>query len=62
MNILLLGSGGRENAIAYAIGKSEMLSNLYAIPGNSGMKKTILVENIALNDFAKISVFAKEKK
>jgi len=39
MNVLIIGSGGREHALAQAISKSELLINLYAIPGNIGIAK-----------------------
>ncbi|AIO18171.1 Phosphoribosylamine--glycine ligase [Candidatus Izimaplasma bacterium HR1] len=38
MNVLVLGSGGREHALCYSINKSKRLRNLYAIPGNPGIK------------------------
>lgn len=37
MKVLVLGSGGREHALCYAINKSKRLSKLYAIPGNPGI-------------------------
>ncbi len=36
MNVLLLGSGGREHALAWKIRKSGYLNNLYIAPGNAG--------------------------
>ncbi len=39
MNVLVIGSGGREHALCYAIKKSKKLTNLYAIPGNPGIAK-----------------------
>ena len=36
MNILLLGSGGREHALAWKIAQSEQVDNLYIAPGNAG--------------------------
>ncbi len=47
MNLLVLGSGGREHAFAWKIAQSELLDKLYIAPGNAGTKD--LGENIALN-------------
>ena len=57
MNILLLGSGGREHALAWKIAQSTRLTKLYIAPGNAG---TALVgENVALKetDFEGIAAF-----
>ena len=57
MNVLLLGSGGREHAIAWKIAQSKKLSALFIAPGNAGTSE--LGQNIALllNDFAGIGAF-----
>ena len=39
MNILIIGSGGREHAIAWKVSQSKMVKNIYAIPGNPGISK-----------------------
>ena len=39
MNILVIGSGGRENAIALAVKKSPLCSNLISAPGTPGMDR-----------------------
>ncbi|MFY0650930.1 MAG: phosphoribosylamine--glycine ligase [Cyclobacteriaceae bacterium] len=54
MNILVLGSGGREHALAWKISQSNKLSKLYVAPGNAGT--SAIAENIALNinDFPSI--------
>ena len=47
MNVLVIGSGGREHALTYKIVESEKLENLYILPGNPGTAK--LGENIDIN-------------
>lgn len=47
MNILLLGSGGREHAIAWKLAQSSQLENLYIAPGNAGTKQ--LGKNLPVN-------------
>ncbi len=37
MKVLVIGSGGREHAIAYALNKSEKIDEIHAIPGNPGI-------------------------
>ena len=51
MNVLLLGSGGREHAIAWKIAQSDKLSKLFIAPGNAGTSE--VGENVAIgvNDF-----------
>ena len=58
MNILLLGSGGREHAIAHKIAQSIACSHLYIAPGNAGTDE--LGENVALDmmDFEAVGAFA----
>ncbi|HBS85793.1 MAG: phosphoribosylamine--glycine ligase [Bacteroidetes bacterium GWF2_38_335] len=57
MNILLIGSGGREHAIAWKIKQSEKNVNLFVAPGNAGT--AAIAKNIALNpaDFQQIKAF-----
>ena len=61
MNILVLGSGGREHAISWKISQSEKCSNLYIAPGNAG---TGLVGNnlsVNINDFKEVKLYVIEK-
>ncbi|MBW2961514.1 phosphoribosylamine--glycine ligase [Mesonia aestuariivivens] len=61
MNILILGSGGREHTFAYKIAQSELCEKLYVAPGNAGTKN--LAENISLSvtDFQAIKNTVLEK-
>lgn len=57
MNILLLGSGGREHAIARKIADSPQLSKLYMAPGNGGTSSFCTNVNIGVGEFEKINDF-----
>lgn len=61
MKLLLLGSGGREHALAWKIAQSPKIEKLYIAPGNAGTSK--VGENVILNlnDFAEIGDFVKSK-
>ena len=58
MKILLLGSGGREHALAWKIAQSKKCEKLFIAPGNAGT--TDCGENVAIgvNDFEKLKAFA----
>lgn len=62
MNILLLGSGGREHALAWKIAQSSKVSKLYIAPGNGGTASVGENVAIAADDFDAIGKFATEKK
>ena len=47
MNILVVGAGGREHAICWAIRKSTKCTNLYCAPGNAGIGEVATCVNIA---------------
>ncbi|MDR2834696.1 MAG: phosphoribosylamine--glycine ligase [Bacteroidales bacterium] len=55
MNVLLLGNGGRENAIAWKIKQSKLLTKLYVAPGNAGTSNIAENINLNLNNFKEIS-------
>lgn len=54
MNILILGSGGREHTFAWKIAQSEKVSKLFVAPGNAGTNKIATNVPIGVNDFEKI--------
>ncbi|MFZ4862418.1 phosphoribosylamine--glycine ligase [Sphingobacterium sp. Mn56C] len=58
MNILIVGSGGRESAFAYKIAQSPKLSNLYIAPGNAGTGKYGKNVDLKVTDFDAIASFA----
>ncbi|KAA6334003.1 Phosphoribosylamine--glycine ligase, partial [termite gut metagenome] len=62
MKLLLLGSGGREHALAWKIAQSPKIEKLYIAPGNAGT--SLVGENITIKatDFAGLKVFVLEKE
>ena len=58
MKILLLGSGGREHALAWKIAQSPKVEKLYIAPGNAGTTAVGENVNIKATDFDAISTFA----
>jgi phosphoribosylamine--glycine ligase len=60
MNILLLGSGGREHALAWKISQSKHCTNLFIAPGNAGTAQCGKNVNIGVNDFEAIKKFSIE--
>jgi phosphoribosylamine--glycine ligase / phosphoribosylformylglycinamidine cyclo-ligase len=61
MDILIIGSGGREHAIAWKVVQSSRLAKLYIAPGNPGTAGLGENVNLNLNDHLAISRFCKEK-
>ncbi|SKB96030.1 phosphoribosylamine--glycine ligase [Sphingobacterium nematocida] len=58
MNILIVGSGGRESAFAYKIAQSPKLTNLYIAPGNAGTGQYGQNIDLKVTDFDGIATFA----
>jgi len=61
MNVLILGSGGREHAFAWKIAQSKKLENLYIAPGNAGTAHCGTNVNINVNEFEAIKTLVWEK-
>jgi phosphoribosylamine---glycine ligase len=57
MNILLLGSGGREHALAWKLAQSSLCDTLYAAPGNPGIGEEAELVDLDLNDHAAALAF-----
>lgn len=57
MKVLLLGSGGREHALAWKINESERLTTLYVAPGNAGTAGIAENVNIKVTDFEALATF-----
>ena len=62
MNVLLLGSGGREHALAWKIAASPLLTKLYAAPGNPGIGNEAELAKLDITDHAAITAFCRERK
>lgn len=62
MDILLLGSGGREHALAWKIAQSQKVGKLYIAPGNAGTSTVGENINIGVNDFQRIKDFVMERQ
>ena len=62
MKVLIVGSGGREHAIAWSVAKSDKVDKIYCAPGNAGIAEYAECVNIGAMEFDKLVQFAKEKE
>ena len=61
INVLLIGSGGREHALAWKLAASPVLGKLYAAPGNPGIGQHAECADIKIADHEAVIAFCKEK-
>lgn len=61
MNVLIVGSGGREHAIATSVAKSKQVDQIYCAPGNAGIAGVAECVNIGAMEFDRLADFAEEK-
>ena len=61
MKLLVIGSGGREHALAWALAKSPQVDHVYVAPGNGGTAREPGVSNLALTDFDQLIAFAQQE-
>lgn len=59
MNVFLIGSGGREHALAWKIAQSPQLATLFAAPGNPGIKEHAEIVSVDINDHEAVIAFCK---
>lgn len=62
MKVLLLGSGGREHALAWKIAQSPKVEKLFIAPGNAGTSTVGENVSIKATDFPALKAFALEQK
>ncbi len=61
MKVGIIGSGGREHALCYAIKKSDRIDKVYCIPGNAGTNEIATNVDLNINDFKLLKNFIKEE-
>lgn len=62
LKVLIVGSGGREHAIAYSVSKSPKVDKIYCAPGNGGISEIAECVDIGAMELEKLADFAKENK
>ena len=61
MKVLIVGSGGREHAIAWKVAQSPRAEEIYCAPGNAGIEEYAQCVDIGAMEFEKLADFAQEK-
>ena len=61
MNVLLIGGGGREHALAWKLKQSPLLDRLYCAPGNAGIAEVAEIVKLDIGDHDDVASFCKDK-
>ena len=61
MKLLVIGSGGREHALAWKLAQGPRIQKVFVAPGNGGTAREGGLENVALTDFAGLIEFARKE-
>ena len=62
MRVLIIGSGGREHALAWKVAQSPNVEKVYCIPGNTGIAKIASCHSISIDDFSSLTNFTRDEK
>jgi phosphoribosylamine---glycine ligase len=62
MKVLVVGGGGREHALAWKLGQSERVTDVFVAPGNAGIKECATAVTISADDIPQLKQFALDKK
>ena len=62
MKVLIVGSGGREHAIAWKVAQSPRVEKIYCAPGNAGIEEYAQCVDIGAMEFERLAAFAKEEQ
>ena len=62
MKILVVGSGGREHALAWKLAQSAGVQKVYVAPGNAGTAREAALENLPITDIQALADFAEHNK
>src|SRR5207248_1415048 len=61
MKLLVIGSGGREHAIAWKLAQSPRVQKVFVAPGNGGTARESGLQNVALSEIPELIAFAKKE-
>src|SRR3982751_794052 len=62
LNILVIGGGGREHALAWRIAQSPRVARVYVAPGNAGTARDEALVNVPITDIAELVAFAQRSE